>query len=120
MRLLIIDDDSLRVDTIVRYVGAASYVHEVSVPYTFDGFDVVTFDHDLGPAGDAYDALRCMDHENFPLITTYIVHSMNPVGARNIYNLLVGHGLNAVIIPFWRMGDDGSSATLLTAALREG
>lgn len=103
MRLLIIDDDFVRVDVISRYLGATTHVHKTLVPRRFTGFDVVSFDHDLGPEGDAYDAIRIIDPKNFPRDTIYIVHSMNPVGANNIRGLLEGYGLKVRVIPFGNM-----------------
>lgn len=87
INIMIIDDEKVRLENLrewsCRAFGRATNVsYRMSVPDSFEGYDVLMLDHDLGAEGDVYDALR---NQNLDYFTGHvIVHSMNPVGAQNI------------------------------------
>lgn len=51
----------------------------------------VSFDHDLGFGINGYDVAKWIVENEIP-ITGFTVHSMNPIGAKNIINLLTHYG----------------------------
>lgn len=51
----------------------------------------VSFDHDLGFGINGYDVARWIVENEIP-IAGFTVHSMNPVGAKNIIELLTHYG----------------------------
>ena len=55
------------------------------------GVDLVCFDHDLGGTKTGYDIAKYIVEKQIP-IGEYRIHSMNPVGAKNIYELLNSYG----------------------------
>lgn len=90
MNVLIVDDEYVRIPAIAqwvneRYGGKCNVTHLTYVPITFEGFDVVFLDHDLGIEGNVYDALRNRSMDDF--IGKVVIHSMNPVGAQNLARL---------------------------------
>lgn len=94
-RALIIDDEKVRVPNIKaflerRYGKALSVHHELTIEDTdiFEMFDIVCLDHDLGRYGDCYEILKKLEAPENPTAHVFI-HSMNPIGARNIHLLLV-------------------------------
>lgn len=44
----------------------------------------ISLDHDLGNEGSGYDVAKYIEQNMSPEILTYDVHSMNPVGRKNI------------------------------------
>lgn len=87
-RVLIIDDDAVRVPTLSAYaemiVHGAEIVHSETFTADWDGFELVMLDHDLGSGGDVCDHIRKAFPEGYDGPALVCVHSMNPVGARNI------------------------------------
>jgi hypothetical protein len=87
-RVLIIDDDAIRVSALSRYAGwivpGAEIVHSETFVADWDGYDMVMLDHDLGRGGDVYDHVRKAFPEGYDGLALVCIHSMNPVGARNI------------------------------------
>ena len=55
------------------------------------GIDLVCFDHDLGEEKSGYDVAKYIVENQIP-IGGYIVQSMNPVGRKNICELLDRYG----------------------------
>ena len=55
------------------------------------GIDLVCFDHDLGEEKSGYDVAKYIVENQIP-IGGYIVQSMNPVGRKNICELLDHYG----------------------------
>lgn len=51
----------------------------------------VSFDHDLGFGVNGYDVAKWIVENKIP-IAGFAVHSMNPVGAKNIIDLLTHYG----------------------------
>lgn len=95
-RVLIIDDDSVRVPTLTRFIRevfpGAEIVHSETFVADWDAFDAVMLDHDLGLGGDMYDHVRKTFPEGYDGDTVIYVHSMNPVGVSNIVASL-GRGI---------------------------
>ena len=55
----------------------------------------ISFDHDLGSDLTGYDVAKYIVENNCP-ITGFTVHSMNPVGAMNIYELLTHYDYHKI------------------------
>lgn len=55
----------------------------------------VSFDYDLGTIETGYDLAKCMVANDIK-IDGFTVHSMNPVGAKNIAELLVRYGYHKI------------------------
>ena len=55
----------------------------------------ISFDHDLGYGATGYDVARYIVENNIS-IKGFTVHSMNPVGAENIINLLTHYGYHKI------------------------
>lgn len=51
----------------------------------------IDFDHDLGDGKTGYDVAKYIV-ENQIVIASFSIHSMNPVGRKNIYQLLTHYG----------------------------
>lgn len=51
----------------------------------------IDFDHDLGLGKTGYDVVKFIVENQLP-IAGFAVHSMNPVGSKNIYELLTHYG----------------------------
>lgn len=109
IKVLIVDDETVRIERITRFAhglvdGRSIEVeHQAVVPRALAGFDLIFLDHDLGPAGDVYDNLRGRSEFSGLQDTVVVVHSMNPVGARNIAELLRPHAASCLIRPFSSM-----------------
>lgn len=91
-RALIIDDDAIRVPTLTRYaeslLGTCEVEHYPMFMANWDDFDLVLLDHDLGEGGDVSRHVSEAFPEGYGGKAWIIVHSMNPVGARNIVHTL--------------------------------
>lgn len=104
MRRLFLDDERTPRDVLAHIDPNPVYAEEWSVVRSVEeavahveahGFpEIVSFDHDLGEGQrtgkDFADWLveRDLDHGDMPEGFSYLVHSRNPVGARNIRGLL--------------------------------
>ena len=55
----------------------------------------VSFDHDLGTIETGYDLAKCIVANNIK-IDGFTTHSMNPVGAKNITELLTHYGYHKI------------------------
>ena len=64
-----------------------------------EGKVFISFDHDLGTDNTGYDLAKWIVENGIPL-AGYSVHSMNPVGAANIHQLLDHYGYHR--IKYWR------------------
>lgn len=93
-RVLIIDDDGIRVPALSwfargTYLGPdAEIVYSETFVADWDDFDMVMLDHDLGPGGDMYDHVRRVFPEGYDGPARIVIHSMNPVGAANLVGWL--------------------------------
>lgn len=64
----------------------------------------ISFDHDLGEEKTGYDLAKYLLEYNIN-IGGFTIHSMNPVGSRNIYELLTHYDYKYFALgsnPFWR------------------
>ena len=59
----------------------------------------ISFDHDFGTTNTGYDLAKRIVEDGIPL-AGYMVHSMNPVGAANIDQILSHYGYHRV--KYWR------------------
>ena len=80
------DKDNDEVVWIKSYDEFVAHIEQNGLP------DKIYFDHDLGEGKTGYDATKwlvqyCMDHKKE--LPIYYIHSMNPVGAKNIKDYLV-------------------------------
>ena len=106
MKVLIMDDDQIRVPTLEqlgrRFVGDenAEVTHSEVFQSNWDDYNLVMLDHDLGAGGDVYDHVREAYPQGYDGDAVILIHSMNPVGARNIYKQLGNRG---IIFPYGRM-----------------
>lgn len=100
--VLIIDDDGTRFDILA--LAAREIIGDCEIEYSrtfvdnWDDYALVMLDHDLGPGGgDMSRHVRKAFPEGYDNPNTAIViHSMNPVGAGQIRDIL-GRG---IILPF--------------------
>ena len=60
------------------------------------GIDFISLDHDLGEEKSGYDIAKYIVEEQIP-IGAFAVHSANPVGAKNIRELLTHYGYKELI-----------------------
>ena len=116
-KVLIIDDDAVRVDAITNFAAMVRGEVEVDyyssmpdIPGMFHEYDMIFLDHDLGENGG--DMSRLLDErigifdtvETFEPQPIVIIHSMNPVGAKQVQATLLGdyffHKRNVEILPF--------------------
>ena len=56
----------------------------------------IDFDHDLGQSKTGYDVAKYILEHHFPLYG-FKIHSMNPVGAQNIRQLLSHYGYKEIV-----------------------
>lgn len=92
-RTLIIDDDKVRVPVLTKYaeeiVGTGTVVHSTTfTAENWDSYDLILLDHDLGEGGDVSHHVRKAFPEGYHGTAWIVVHSMNPVGAKNIIHAL--------------------------------
>lgn len=52
-------------------------------------FDIISFDHDIGIGKTGYDIAKYIVENNIKIKEGFYIHSMNVVGKKNIYELLV-------------------------------
>lgn len=62
-----------------------------------DGIDHISFDHDLGGKRTGYDIARYIIEHQIPL-GSFSCHSQNPVGRKNIRELLLHYGYKEKIL----------------------
>lgn len=92
MKVLIIDDEVIRVPALTKYIetrfGKCEVIHSVTFTLDWDGYFLVMLDHDLGKGGDVSRHVSKAFPRGYTGSAEIVVHSMNPVGARNIINAL--------------------------------
>lgn len=106
MRVLILDDESVRLDAYAeRYKGhivhcATNAQEAVDLLGTWH-YDIVQLDHDLGSGCETGERvaqyLASMDAHRPELV---VVHSHNPVGAKRMLDVLRDAGVNTLREPF--------------------
>lgn len=91
-KVLVIDDDSVRIQTLTEYaehlMGPVEVTHSLTFTSDWEGYNLVMLDHDLGAGGDVSKHVRKHFPEGYDGDAWVIVHSMNPVGAREIVHTL--------------------------------
>jgi len=107
MKILILDDDDTRHTLFKQNYSKHDLVHTYTADEAIDAlkrgtYDVVFLDHDLGgkqmvdswgeePTGYTVAKWMAMNPERKP--GQVYIHSLNPVGARNMHNILPGSKL---------------------------
>lgn len=73
-----------------RYEGARDFNEFVSIMKNNKGnIDTISLDHDLGTIKTGYDACKwIIENEFFDGLKTVIIHTANPVGGKNMEQLL--------------------------------
>lgn len=115
MKIFILEDSQNRIAAFRRKLG----MHELTIAETATDaikilgeqhFDVIFLDHDLGGG----EMMSCEDKNtgsevarwmqgHFEYICHIVIHSLNPDGANNMYNMLTGIGLPCQKIPFTQL-----------------
>jgi CheY-like chemotaxis protein len=117
LRILFLDDNSARHKTFEKKVGNGHLVTYVwsaieaqNVMISEPRFDVFSLDHDLGGeemvdinkentgSAVARFIVNELPQDKYP--EKIIIHSMNPIGAKNMETILVNAGFNAARFPF--------------------
>lgn len=75
-------DYNTAISEIKRYIGYESEI-------------IVDFDHDLGTNKSGYDIAKWIVGQGYPNIR-FRIHSMNPVGVKNIRELLTHYGYKEI------------------------
>jgi len=109
MKVLILDDMEVRhegfrkkfnrySDTIVSTYTVKQCIKELDQ----DRFDMICLDHDLGGKKSGYDVCKWLINNPEKARSIIIIHTNNPVGAKNMYDILRKQGINSIIHPgYW-------------------
>lgn len=115
--ILVLDDDKYR-HKVLKSSLLHTEAYTVSEAIEFleaDPYDIVFLDHDLdghafvdsfGEESTGY-TLAMWIVLNKPKIPLIVLHSLNPSGVENMYNLLAGAGYTVYCAPFWALARDG-------------
>ena len=79
--------------TICRDYMAA--ISELKKYISYGSEIIIDFDHDLGQKKSGYDIAKWIIEKDYPNIR-FKIHSMNPVGCRNIRELLTHYGYKEI------------------------
>lgn len=91
-RFLFIDDIRKHFfNETVGWVDVARTYNQAITLLRTNHYDIVSFDHDLGEEKTGYDIAKFIV-ENQIQIKSFYVHSANPVGKKNIEDLLLHYG----------------------------
>jgi len=115
-KILILDDDDNRHEQFAKKYASENLVHVHTSTDAIDElkinkFDYVFLDHDLGGTimsssgpGTGYEVAEWIaNNENGIPLKAVILHSLNPPGRKNMYNVLYSKGVNVMESPFlWR------------------
>ena len=83
------EDDKFIIFTARTYKAAIEVIDYCS---SFKNAEIyIDLDHDLGEEKSGYDICKYIVENQIP-ITKYTVHSMNPIGKLNIYQLMEHYG----------------------------
>ena len=112
LRILIVDDDSIRHDQFIKnnpdcQIDSAYTVSDAMALFDQGNYDMVSLDHDLGPDSDIMPFVKHM-RDNLKSSDNYMlmVHSANPVGAANILSYFSRTGVICNKIHYgWRVGN---------------
>ena len=114
VKVLVVDDEIVRLPTIIEWLNN-QFAQQDAIPRKLDiryeavpnasfwQFDFVFLDHDLAGI-DLYEHLRQeYPEKRYHQETTAIIHSMNPVGARNLQVEMEWRGYTVRVIPYSQM-----------------
>lgn len=97
MRILFVDD--LRKPNYDEWECSVSisktYINAIQRLKEEGPFDIIDLDHDLGEEKTGYDIAKYIVENNIP-IKAFTIHSMNPVGVKNIRELLTHYGYKEI------------------------
>ena len=104
---LVIDDDDL-VGVPDQTIHVRTQAEAIAVLKSRRFWDAVYFDHDLGHGGDTMEVAHWLREATAsgtaPSIERVYVHSMNPVGAENLYEVLRKlYPTQRISLPFGRV-----------------
>lgn len=110
MKVFILEDDENRIDfftrnlnTKVECIAIAKNIYEGIKILSEDTFDILFLDHDLGepeiPENTGSGLAKFIVNNKIKCNEIFI-HSMSPVGAQNIKNILDNGNYESSIIPF--------------------
>lgn len=111
MKVLIVEDDDERIKNFKIHLCKHKLIFAKTAPASIESlrsghFDYVFLDHDLdeentGKDGEGIDVVRHVIKEAACYQkTTFILHSMNPVGAKNMKQELERAGLKVECLPY--------------------
>lgn len=116
MKALFIDDQpNIRGLAALSFFAGCEVEYSLTIPKTFEGYDIISFDNDLGDSSiDVITEIHQRIWEQFPdkeavqgnqMISQLknkqiIIHSMNPVASKNLYNTFLSAGIHSTMIPF--------------------
>lgn len=96
--ILFVDDDKVRVDSFCKNIGndpnlAVCWSKSVEEAKTFlnsfeDKLSLVMLDNDLGDGIDGIELAKWIVDNNIQRDSVYVIHSLNPIANRRIYNTL--------------------------------
>jgi len=117
MKILILDDDQTRHDLFKKkfYLNSDELYHAYTAEQCINElgrtkFDMVCLDHDLDKTqmvdsgdGTGYEVCEWLSNNIEHACGLIVIHSFNPIGARNMHNILLSAGINSFIRPaFWK------------------
>jgi len=124
MKILILDDLKSRHDVFDNLFKDHDVFHAFTVSdfvskLKDDVFDLICLDHNLGETETWIDgwnnkrefngvdaAVKICELEDHALPKKVMIHSMNPVGARSMLNLLYARGISVDWQPFGKINED--------------
>ena len=115
MQVLFIDDQpEIRCEAARSFFGGCELTHMMEIPGSFEGYDIISFDNDLGTdvdvvteihrrlwgQSDTKDAVQGQEFIDQISDKQIVIHSMNPIASLELYNKFKSAGINASIVPF--------------------
>jgi len=117
MKILILEDNSIRVEYFKQlfkhqYLHIYDDVHSAIVNCQVNEFPVMFLDHDLDnkiwvnseEENTGYNFIRLLIENNLQKGALIYIHSMNPIGANKMLNLLKDNNRDGIWIPFHLIG----------------
>jgi DNA-binding LacI/PurR family transcriptional regulator len=112
MKILILEDNPIRIEKFKQLFRNQDLYIAENIQYAkeycnFNEFPVMFLDHDLGnqiwvdsnEENTGYQFIKWLIENNFQKNALCYIHSMNPVGANKMMNLLLDNDRDAIWIP---------------------
>ena len=108
MKILILEDDKNRIDFFKKHFNRHELIFVDSCRSALNNlynqkFDIVYVDHDIpsdNPNNNGYKLIKKVVESKLQKKASFLIHSMNPVGANNMLKTLQHNGYDAHWIPF--------------------